>query len=68
MDDYHELKHTHYVEIKKWQLYWSFDYVSITRRISGVSTIHSGNLVSEKGTTNGKGATKSDVIGPLTST
>jgi hypothetical protein len=36
--------------------------------ISGVSTICSGNLVSERGTTNGKGTTKSDVIGPLTST
>jgi hypothetical protein len=36
--------------------------------ISGVSTIRSGNLVSERRTTNGKGAIKSDVIGPLTST
>jgi hypothetical protein len=36
--------------------------------ISGVSTIRNGNLISKKGITNGKGATKSDVIGHLTST
>jgi hypothetical protein len=31
MDDYYEFRDAHEVEIKKWQLYWSPNYVSITK-------------------------------------
>jgi hypothetical protein len=30
MDDYHEFKCAHKVEIKEWQLYWALTYVPIT--------------------------------------
>ncbi len=42
MDDYHEFKHAHEIQIEEWRLYWSSNYVSITRGIvapSGAMTI-----------------------------
>ncbi len=33
MDDYHEFKHAHEIQIEEWQLYWSPNYVSINRGI-----------------------------------
>jgi hypothetical protein len=42
MDDHHEFKHAHEIQIEEWRLYWSPNYVSITTRIvapSGASQL-----------------------------
>jgi hypothetical protein len=33
MDDYHEFKRAHEIQIEEWWLYWSLDYVSIIREL-----------------------------------
>jgi hypothetical protein len=33
MDDYHEFRRAHEIQIEEWQLYWSPNYVFIIRRI-----------------------------------
>jgi len=33
MDDYHEFRHVHDIQIEEWQLYWSSNYVSIITKI-----------------------------------
>jgi hypothetical protein len=33
MDDYHEFKRAHEIQIEEWWLYWYPNYVSITMRI-----------------------------------
>jgi hypothetical protein len=62
MDEYHEFKCAHKIEIKEWQLYSTPNYVSITIMImtpSGMLTIPSINLTIESDTTNGNGTIKS---------
>jgi hypothetical protein len=49
MDDYHEFKRAHDIQIEEWQLYWFHNYVSITRGIvapSGSTTTLGISLVS----------------------
>jgi len=62
MDDYHEFKFAHKIEIKEWQLYLAPNYVSITIMImipSGMLTIPSINLIIESDAINGDGAIRS---------
>jgi hypothetical protein len=33
MDDYYEFKCAHELELEEWQLYWSPNYVSITKEL-----------------------------------
>jgi len=50
MDDYYEIKHAHEIQIEKWWLYWSPNYVSIIRGIvapSGATTTPSISSTSE---------------------
>jgi hypothetical protein len=54
MDDYHEFKYTHEVEIMEWRLYWAPNYVSITIMImipSGMLTTLNIILTIESDTT-----------------
>jgi hypothetical protein len=49
MDDYHEFRHAHEIQIEEWILYWSPNYVSITRGIVppiGATTTLNINLAS----------------------
>ncbi len=70
MDDYHEFRHAHEIQIE-WRLYWFPNYVSITRGIvapSGATTIPSisstrgsrsascNGITESGGTTGGGGA------------
>ncbi len=61
MDDYHEFKCTHEVEIKEWRLYWASNYVSTIMIMipSGMLTTLSIILTIESDTTNGNGAIRS---------
>jgi hypothetical protein len=62
MDDYHEFKHAHEIQIKDWSLYWSPNYVSITKGIvapSGAMTTLDIGSVSGSENANGNGATES---------
>ncbi len=65
MDDYHEFKCAHDIQIKKWRLYWSPNYVSITMGIvapSGATTTFGINLTSGNGNASGSGVTESGGI------
>ncbi len=67
MNDYHEFKRTHEIQIKECQLYQSSNYASVTRGIvapSGATTILSISSTSGSKSANGSGATKSG--GPIT--
>jgi hypothetical protein len=83
MDDYHEFRCAHHIQIYKWWLYWSPNYVSITRGIAAPSSatttlgisLASGNrnangsVVTESdGTTKSGGTTKGGGVGASTST
>jgi len=83
MDDYHEFKCAHDIQINEWQLYWSPNYVSITRDIVALSSATTilginlasgnksanGNRVTESGrTTKSGGTTKGGSAGASTST
>jgi hypothetical protein len=76
MDDYHEFKHAHEIQIEECRLYWSPSYVSITRGIVAPSgaTITLNNSISGNGSASGNGATerggttKGGIIGASIST
>ncbi len=58
MDDYHDFKHAHEIQIKEWWQYWSPNYVSITRVImapSGAMATPSNNSTSGSGSAIGNG-------------
>jgi len=62
MDDYHEFRCAHEIQIKEWQLYWSPNYVSITKGImapSGAMTILGISSARGNGNTSGGGSTRS---------
>ncbi len=62
MDDYHEFRCAHEIQIKQWWLYQSPKYASIIKRIvdpSGAMIIPNISLTSGSGSVNGSGATKS---------
>jgi len=62
MDDYHEFKCAHEIQIEEWQLYWFPNYVSITRGIvapSGATTIFSISSTSGNRSASGNGTTRS---------
>ncbi len=62
MDDYHEFKCAHDIQIDEWQLYWFPNYVSITRGIvalSSATTILGINLASGNKSVNGNRVTES---------
>jgi uncharacterized membrane protein YgcG len=64
MDVYHEFRHAHEIQIEKWQLYWSPNYVYITKGIvapSGATTILniSSSNKSGSGSASGSGTTGS---------
>jgi hypothetical protein len=62
MDDYHEFKHDHDIQIEEWWLYQSPNYVSITRGImapSGAMTTPNISLASGSKSVSGGGATES---------
>jgi hypothetical protein len=58
MDDYHEFKCAHDIQIEEWQLYWSPNHVSITIGIMAPSgaTTPSINLANGSGSAIGNGA------------
>jgi len=59
MNDYHEFKRAHEIQIEEWRLYWSFNYVSITKGIvapNGATTILDINLTSGSENVSGSGA------------
>ncbi len=63
MDDYHEFKCAHEIQIEEWQLYWSPNYVSITRGIvapSGATVTHGINLTNGNGSATCSGTTGND--------
>jgi hypothetical protein len=81
LDEYYEFKHAHEIQIEEWWLYWSPNYVSITRGIvapsvamatpsisstnGSRSAISSGNTING-GITEGGGARAStSTWGPL---
>ncbi len=83
MDDYHEFRCAHDIQIDEWQLYQSPNYVSITRGIVapssatttlGISSASgnknaNGSVVTENdGTTKSDGTTKGGGVGASTST
>ncbi len=58
MDDYHEFKCAHDIQIEKWRPYWSPNYVSITIRVmapSGATATPSINLASRSGSATSNG-------------
>ncbi len=64
MNNYHEFKHAHEIQIEKWQLYWSPNYVSMIRKIvapsgamitSNISLTNEGRNVSGNRTTRSGG-------------
>jgi hypothetical protein len=58
MDDYYEFKCAHEIQIEEWQLYWSPNYVSITKGIiapSGAMSTPSPSLITRNGSVNGSG-------------
>jgi hypothetical protein len=62
MGDYHEFKCAHEIEIEEWQLYWSPNFVSITKGImgpKGATTTLGISSTSGSISINGSGATKS---------
>jgi hypothetical protein len=62
MDDYHEFKHAHEIQIEEWWLYWSPNYVFVTMRIvvpSGVMTTPNTSSASGSGSAISSGAIKS---------
>jgi len=83
MDDYHEFRCAHDIQIDEWQLYWSPNYVSITKGIvapsSAMTTLGissasgnknaNGSVVTESdGTSKSDGTTKGGGVGASTST
>jgi hypothetical protein len=65
MDDYHEFKHAHEIQIEEWQLYWCPNYVYIIKGIvapSGATTTPRISSISGSKSANGNKATKSDGI------
>jgi hypothetical protein len=61
MDDYHEFRHAHDIQIE-WWLYWCSNYVFITKGIvtpNGAMVTLSISSTSGSRKTNGNGATKS---------
>jgi hypothetical protein len=70
MDDYNSFRHAHEVEIKKWRLYWSPDYVSIIKicldLINGVITSNSSVANGSK-SASGSVTTKSGGFGTIES-
>jgi hypothetical protein len=61
MDDYHEFRCAHDIQIDEWWLYWSPNYVSIIRGIvapSGVTTTLGISSASGNESANGSGITK----------
>jgi hypothetical protein len=61
MDDYHEFMHAHEIHIEEWQLYWSPNYVSITRGVvapSGATKTPNINLINGSRNTNASEAIK----------
>jgi hypothetical protein len=62
MDDYHEFKRAHEIQIEKWWLYWFPNYVFVTTRIvapSGVTTIPITSSTSGSENATSSGAIKS---------
>jgi hypothetical protein len=62
MDDYHEFSCAHDIQINKWRLYWSPNYVSITMGIvapSGATTTLGISLASGNRKASGNGVTES---------
>jgi len=62
MDDFHVFKCAHKIEIEEWQLYWSPNYVYITRGImapSGATTTLGISSTSGNGNASGSGAVRS---------
>jgi hypothetical protein len=62
MDDYDEFRCAHEIQIEKWWLYWSPNYVSITNGImapSGAMTILGISSANESGNTSGGGSIRS---------
>ncbi len=75
--DYHEFKRAHEIQIEKWWLYWSPDYVSITKGIMapsgvtttlGISSTSGSKNASGNGTTESGGTTKGGGLGASIST
>jgi hypothetical protein len=65
MDDYHEFRHAHEIQIEEWRLYCFPNDVSITRGIvalSGATTILGISSTSGSGSATNNGATKSGGI------
>jgi hypothetical protein len=61
MNDYHEFKSAHEIQIEEWWLYWSPNYVSITKGIvapNGATTILDISLASGSENASGNGATR----------
>jgi hypothetical protein len=77
MDDYHEFRHAHEIQIKEWRLYWSPNYVSITMGImapnGAMTTLNisptngSGNVIGS-GTIGSGGTIGGGGVGASTST
>ncbi len=72
MDDYHEFKHAHEIQINEWQLYQCPNYVSTTRGIMalngamailGISSASGNGSASGSGTTRRGGITKGGGVG-----
>lgn len=62
MDNYHDFKCAHEVEIKDWQLYWSPNFVSIamgTMVPTNVDVAFSSNVTSGNRNASSNGATES---------
>jgi hypothetical protein len=77
MDDYHEFKCAHEIQIEEWELYWSPNYVSITKGImapSGamvtlsINSASGSKNASDNGTTKSGGTTKGGGVGAFIST
>jgi hypothetical protein len=65
MNDCHEFRHAHEIQIKEWQLYWCPNYVSIIRgnvAPSGATTTFGISLINGSENASGKRATKSGGI------
>jgi hypothetical protein len=59
MDDYHEFRHPHEIQIQEWLLYWSPNYVYIIKGIvapNGVMIIINISSVSRNENVNSNGA------------
>jgi hypothetical protein len=66
MDDYHEFKCAHEIQIEEWRLYWSPNYVSITKGIvapSGATTIFCINSANGSRNANGRTTGSGGTIG-----